>query len=217
MKKLNRLGFAAIETALILVILAMISGTGYFVYHAKQSADKSLADTAKSQPAITKATAAVTDFTSCRAAKGSTIQETFPEKCVTKNGKPYTNTISTTTVNVSNVPYSTLAVEFKTAYVTHAKTDDGTCVDTKGNPLNDAGAAYDPTASYVVGKFVKVGECNAAAIYAYRGSAWSFVAKTVSYYACTDLQKYHVPAVLVAINGSSQCLDANNNQVTYAS
>jgi Tfp pilus assembly protein PilV len=43
--KLDQKGFTAIEAVLILVILAIIGGTGYFVYHATKNSNKTL-DTA---------------------------------------------------------------------------------------------------------------------------------------------------------------------------
>lgn len=93
MKKSNQSGFAAVEALLIVVILAIVGGTGYFVWHAKQNTDKSLTDTASSQPAIQKKTTAkVTDFASCKAASGSKMLETYPEQCVTKDGKTFTDT-----------------------------------------------------------------------------------------------------------------------------
>jgi hypothetical protein len=54
MKQSAQNGFAVLEALLIVVILAIIGGTGYFVWHAKQNTDKSLSDTANSQPAISK-------------------------------------------------------------------------------------------------------------------------------------------------------------------
>lgn len=47
MNKTSR-GFAALEGLLILIIIAIISGTGYFVWHSKQQTDKALNDAAKS-------------------------------------------------------------------------------------------------------------------------------------------------------------------------
>jgi len=42
MKQSNQTGFAAIEAVLILVVVAILGFTGWFVWHAKQSTDKSL-------------------------------------------------------------------------------------------------------------------------------------------------------------------------------
>jgi hypothetical protein len=83
-------GFAVVEALLILVILAIIGGTGYFIWHAKQSSEKSLANASNSQQGIVKAST-VTDFASCKAASGSKLLETYPEQCVTKDGKKFTD------------------------------------------------------------------------------------------------------------------------------
>ncbi|HET6924351.1 MAG TPA: hypothetical protein VFH39_00790 [Candidatus Saccharimonadales bacterium] len=53
-------GFAAIEAILILVIVAIIGGTGWFVWHTKQATDQSLTNTASAQPGIAKANKAKT-------------------------------------------------------------------------------------------------------------------------------------------------------------
>jgi hypothetical protein len=41
-KKLNQKGFSAVEAILILVIVALVGGTGYFVYHSNRSANATL-------------------------------------------------------------------------------------------------------------------------------------------------------------------------------
>jgi hypothetical protein len=50
----NQNGFSAIEAILILVILGIIGVTGYFVWHAKQSTDKSLTPNASTTPSYKK-------------------------------------------------------------------------------------------------------------------------------------------------------------------
>jgi type II secretory pathway component PulJ len=42
-------GFAVVESLLILVIVAIIGGTGWFVWHSKQQTDKTLSETGNSQ------------------------------------------------------------------------------------------------------------------------------------------------------------------------
>jgi hypothetical protein len=55
MKKSNQSGFAAIEAVLILVVVAILGFTGWFVWHAKQNADKSLNAANSSEQASIKA------------------------------------------------------------------------------------------------------------------------------------------------------------------
>ena len=59
-QKTNQTGFAAVEAVLIVVILAILGGTGWFVWHSKQATDASLTNTANSQPGIAKKPAAPT-------------------------------------------------------------------------------------------------------------------------------------------------------------
>lgn len=55
MKKLNQTGFAAIEAVLILVVVAILGFTGWFVWQAKQNTDESLNAANSSEQAIAKA------------------------------------------------------------------------------------------------------------------------------------------------------------------
>lgn len=97
--KLNAKAFATIEAILIVVILAILGGTGYYVYHAKKVANDTLSSAAKDasgSPKYAAKKAAATDFASCKSAPGSVMQETYPEKCVTKDGKSFTDTSQAT-------------------------------------------------------------------------------------------------------------------------
>lgn len=52
--KNNQNGFSAIEALLILIILGIVGFTGYFVWHARQNADKSLNSNNSTTPVIKK-------------------------------------------------------------------------------------------------------------------------------------------------------------------
>lgn len=80
-------GFAAVEFILIAVVLAILGFTGYFVYHTRQVADKTLADTGNSSQANQ-----ITSYAACKAAKASKQLLTYPEQCITKDGKTFTDT-----------------------------------------------------------------------------------------------------------------------------
>jgi hypothetical protein len=58
MKKLTSQGFTAFEAILIVVILAIIAGTGFYVYHANKKASDTLntASKAQSEPSVHKNT-----------------------------------------------------------------------------------------------------------------------------------------------------------------
>lgn len=90
--KLNQQGFSVLEGLLIIVILGLIGGTGYFVYQANKAANKnyrtsngvaSFAKNKKKTP---------TNFADCKAAAGSVILQTSPEQCRTTQGKTFTDT-----------------------------------------------------------------------------------------------------------------------------
>ncbi len=76
MKKLNSKGFSAVEVLIIVVIVGVLGGVGWYVWNNKQKNDK---------------LNAISTFAQCKADSSSKIQESFPEVCVTKNGKSFTN------------------------------------------------------------------------------------------------------------------------------
>lgn len=56
--KFSQKGFAALEGILILIIIAIIGGTGYYVWHAKDQADETLAETSNSSASPSSKTSA---------------------------------------------------------------------------------------------------------------------------------------------------------------
>lgn len=95
MKKLNNKGFTAVEGLLIFVVIAIIGGAGWYVWHSRQEADKSLNNAASQNYADPDK---VTNFDECKKLKSSKIQESYPAVCVTSSGKKFTDT-SDQTVN----------------------------------------------------------------------------------------------------------------------
>lgn len=81
-------GFAAIQLALMLVAVLVLAGVGWYVWHARSITDKILTDTTKTSPEPTKQPS-INSFDECAQA-GNPIQESFPEVCVTKDGKRFT-------------------------------------------------------------------------------------------------------------------------------
>ncbi len=75
MKKLLRLtkkGFGVIEILLILIVITLIAGLGYYVYAQSQMHDKS-----------------ISSFEECVAA-GNPVMESYPEQC-NANGRNFVN------------------------------------------------------------------------------------------------------------------------------
>lgn len=56
MKKLNNSGFGAVEAMLIVVILAIIGGTGYYVYHTSKKSNDTLNSASQVASSPTRAT-----------------------------------------------------------------------------------------------------------------------------------------------------------------
>ena len=88
MRKLKSSGFAIVEVLLILVLIGTIGGVGWYVWHSKQLSDSSLNNASQNNLASLPA---IKTFDDCQKAKGSKLQETYPEVCVTTSGKSFTN------------------------------------------------------------------------------------------------------------------------------
>jgi hypothetical protein len=93
MKK-TQAGFAAIEAILILVILSIIGGVGYYVLHSANTANKNLSNVDSSSATKTKIQAqSIKSFDECSKDTGSKIQQSYPEVCTTKDGKRFTQPV----------------------------------------------------------------------------------------------------------------------------
>ena len=86
-------GFSVTELLLILLGVGIIAGTGWYVWHSTNSAKDLYSKT--SSLALPKA-GPIKSFDDCKKAAGSKIQETYPEVCVTKDGKRFVNANSST-------------------------------------------------------------------------------------------------------------------------
>lgn len=94
--KTNQKGFSAVETVLVLVIVALIGVVGFMVYKdhhktatltAKSSASKSTKSSAK---ATTPAAQPITSYTDCIKAKNTTTNiKAYPPTCTTSKGIVY--------------------------------------------------------------------------------------------------------------------------------
>ncbi len=67
-KQMNQKGFAAVEAVLLVVILAMLGGTGYYIWHANKTASTTydtaskISESSSSQKASNKATSSAQSF-----------------------------------------------------------------------------------------------------------------------------------------------------------
>ncbi len=81
-------GFTALEGLLILVIVGIVGFTGWYVYQSRNKTNSLYNSSASVGSNIPKQT--ITNFAGCKSSAGSTIQQTYPEVCVTKDGKRFT-------------------------------------------------------------------------------------------------------------------------------
>lgn len=202
-------GFTVIEGSLIVVILAIIGGTGYYVWHSKQQADNVYNSASQSQKNVALVPIIKT-FAECQKASGSKIQETFPEVCVTNGGKSFTNDAQI----ALNTMVSKLPKALQQAILAQTKKDAPACVkdnqtvDYNGKPVDNS-ATYEPSGFAITG----IGcDGGAAHLFIYQSGSWKDVGVTQSGWSCEVVDKYKVPSSVI-----SDCFDkdGNSRQVTY--
>lgn len=122
----NQKGFTVIEALLIMVIVAIIGGTGYYVYHSNTQANKNY-KSSEANATFAK-NKAPSNFAECKAAKGSVILQTSPEQCKTKAGKTFTET---TKAAAEPVDDKTAILAAAKAYTDKFFTQDGSTTPPK--------------------------------------------------------------------------------------
>jgi hypothetical protein len=86
-RKFSQKGFTAVEGLLIFIGVGIIGGTGYYVWHSNQVANKNLNLAANEKIA---SPAKIVNFYDCEKSPGSNMLQTYPRVCVGKNGTHYT-------------------------------------------------------------------------------------------------------------------------------
>lgn len=222
-RSVTQSGFAALEAVLILVIVAILGFTGWFVWHSKQAADKSLNNTANSSASSALLKTKITNFAECKKAAGSQILTTVPPACIingrTYSYKPAVYVSHATSAAVTSTTLSKSPVELQTAVTSYLKQHISGCVNAQGQPLNEAGGVTDPASRYVENAAILAPLCGSAQLYAYFDGNWHYVGRTQGWYNCDVLQKYKVPASLVhtgEANQATQCYDSKVGELaTY--
>ncbi|HWT55790.1 MAG TPA: hypothetical protein VN031_02015 [Candidatus Microsaccharimonas sp.] len=139
-------GFAAIEAVLILVIVAMLAGTGYYVWHARQATNRSLEQAAKSTQQ--KVTASVKPDTTAQKIKDSKEASGF----VTKTYVTYATSLNTThnASTALNVVKNDLSDQlFVTLLGKSGSSDPLLCDQTVANPTTIAVISVIPSATVI--------------------------------------------------------------------
>lgn len=124
--KQNQSGLTLVEVLLIIIALAIIGFTGWFVYHSNKTTDNTLKSTDKVGQSSAAKVVPITSFDQCKKATGSTIEQTYPEQCVSKSGKTFTDT----SVSAPAAPSTTTTTKAAAESPTPAA---GTCETTSGN------------------------------------------------------------------------------------
>lgn len=210
-------GFAALETLLILVIVALIGGTGWYVWHSKQQADKTL-NAAQSENTSAFKSTTVKSFADCQKAAGSTVQQSYPEVCVTKSGQRFTQSTSDQSQTPYTTTYSKVPAALQKVILAEITKDVPSCVK-DGQLLDANGQADDPRVDYAPsGAAATDIGCDGGSwgLFAKDSSGdWKFLEKTQMAFDCSVLTQYKVAKQLLLLNADAVCFDANNNEVDY--
>jgi hypothetical protein len=188
MKKLNQSGFSIIEAVLLLVILAIIGGTGYFVWHTKQNTDKSLTNTAKSAPAISKS-----------------------KDTNASNGKVDISLPIVTTT------YSKVPASLRKAIFDYTKQHVAACVK-GNTIVDYNGQSTDQSIVYWSAGWAETGvgcDGGAATVFAQNTDNWQEIAATQDRFSCEQLELYMTPPKFLAAimpDKSIRCIDNSGNE-----
>jgi hypothetical protein len=84
-------GFSAVEGLLIAVIVGMLGGVGWYVWHANSQVNKNL-NAAESTKLAIQSAKPINTFDDCKNTHGSKLLGTLPEQCITNDGKKFSQT-----------------------------------------------------------------------------------------------------------------------------
>lgn len=106
MGRLDQRGFTAWEALLIAVVVGVVGFTGFFVWQSQREVNKTYDDAPKAQdPPAYEKNSTQQDFENCKKAEGSRMLETYPEQCITKDGKTYITSALTATQEENSKNY----------------------------------------------------------------------------------------------------------------
>lgn len=126
---INERGIGHIVALMVFVLFMGAGGAAMKIIIHDKKAPAGGSDTVRTEPV-----ADITDFTSCSESKGSRIQESYPEVCVTKAGVRFTNT-EQKVLPADWTWYENTQLNFRLAYPKHWE-KEGTRVSAwSGDPL----------------------------------------------------------------------------------
>jgi type II secretory pathway pseudopilin PulG len=120
MKNNKNQGFALIESVLIFVIVAMIGGVGWYVYSAKNNANKNLNNAAKVSTNTKTAVSKTANQTTVTAAPTASTQEP------TSSAPPSASNKSTSNTTTSNISHPTISNCNGVQFTVYASVPSGT-------------------------------------------------------------------------------------------
>lgn len=197
-----------------MAIIAVIAGTGYYVWHSRQGTNK----TQNNAQVDSSSQTSIKTFADCQKSIGSTTQQSYPEVCVTKGGQRFTQPTS----DQSQVPYTTTYSKVPAALqkVILAETTNDAPACVKGDQLIDVnGKPDDPRVDYAPSGAAATGiGCDGGSWGLFSKDSngnWKFLVKSQMDFDCSTLEAYHVPKALIELNEESQCFDSHDNVVQY--
>lgn len=108
MRKDDQNGFSYLVVMLIAIIIGLVGFTGWYVWSAKNTINKTYTNLAQTTSSTPKALSIKT-FDECQSAAGSVIQQTAPQVCITLNNQKFTQSTTTTTNKVTPSTQSSIS------------------------------------------------------------------------------------------------------------
>jgi hypothetical protein len=180
-------GFAHIEMLLLLILVAIIGFTGWFVWHARSQANKSLSDTLSSGQSLP----------SYNSKKKTVPAVTTPKKTVAPKIVNYSTPTSQTGVEISSEADVDKLDGASDSFKDYVKEK----FKKHGNSPSPCGNAYGLTVKAILNDSFAVGgegQCGGAEkLWAKVASQWQEIGATQdSGFACDILKQYNVPSAI---------------------
>ncbi len=178
--KNNQRGFGAIEGILIVVIIGVIGGVGWFVYQSKNKTTQSLDKSTQAQ---------------------NEPQKTEKETEATQDNP--------STQQINFVKFSSVDPALQTAITASFKKQQANCLPgtTSSETTADKDGIithYDANSAAIVAVGCRGGSSH---LFGKEGNTWVDSEATQMAFSCSNLRKYHVPASWIENNGpgSAEC------------
>jgi Tfp pilus assembly protein PilV len=136
----NQKGFGIIEISLVIIVAGVLGATGWYAFHTKHQTDQILNQAQNETESIPTVSKSINNFNECASDLNNKLQGSYPEVCVAKNGKKFTQAVKLPEGKSQYSPAD--AVNFvKSTYSTYIKSGQqktGSSIDVIKSDLEDS-------------------------------------------------------------------------------